>query len=63
MSPDGSFIVMFPKGPVGEPHLAGVTAWDGVSPLDSFVPPDVVFCSVPVFTEIRTCMTFLSEEI
>ena len=63
MSPDGSFIVMFPKGPVGEPHLAGVTARDGVSPLDAFVPPNVVFCSVSVLTEIRTCMTFFSEEI
>lgn len=63
MSPDGSFIVKLPKGPVGEPHLAGVTARDGVSPLDSFVPPDVFFCSVPVFTEIRTCMSFFSEEI
>ena len=52
MSPDGSFIVKFPKGPVGGLQLAGDTVKDrfGVASLDSFlgVLADIVFCCVPV---------------
>ena len=57
MSPDGSFIDAFPKGPVGELPLAGgtVRSASGGSSLDPSmgVPPDIPFWGVPACMRLQ----------